>query len=66
MRNRICWTLLWVGLTVSLTMQFFAFRRMDRLEDTLATIPERIVWKPGTGVGIERRNADGIKRFPDC
>lgn len=63
MRNRICWTLLWVGLTVSLTMQIFQNQRMGRIEDSIATIPERIIWKLGTGVGIERRYGHAVKRF---
>jgi hypothetical protein len=71
MRKRICWTALWVGIAISLTMQFFQDRRMSRIEQSIASIPERIIWRKGDGLSVPKVNpykevsVDGTIRFPE-
>lgn len=65
--RNVCFISIWCGLTVSITLWHFAEDRMDRFEaalvDLAEAIPERIIWRPGTGIGTDRRNGDAVKRF---
>jgi len=63
MRTRLCWTALWCGLAIALTMQFFALRRMSRLEDSIAAIPKHVIWRSGGGIGTGEEERRAVKRF---